>query len=53
MTGKSKVKINSEDFPVNPGSEFKLSDRPTDVTPISTDSRCKSCPGDSMQTSSE
>ena len=37
MTGKSKIKISSEDFRVNPGSEFKLSDRPTDVKPI-----CKS-----------
>jgi PPK2 family polyphosphate:nucleotide phosphotransferase len=37
MTGKSKIKIRSEDFRVNPGSEFKLSDRPTDVKPI-----CKS-----------
>jgi PPK2 family polyphosphate:nucleotide phosphotransferase len=37
MTGKWKIKINSEDFRVNPGSEFKLSDRPTDVKPI-----CKS-----------
>lgn len=37
MTGRSKIKISSEDFRVNPGSEFKLSDRPTDVKPI-----CKS-----------
>jgi PPK2 family polyphosphate:nucleotide phosphotransferase len=37
MTGKSKITISSEDFRVNPGSEFKLSDRPTDVKPI-----CKS-----------
>ena len=37
MTGKSKIKIRSEDFRVNPCSEFKLSDRPTDVKPI-----CKS-----------
>ena len=37
MTGKSKINISSEDFRVNPGSEFKLSDRPTDVKPI-----CKS-----------
>ena len=37
MAGKSKITINSEDFRVNPGSEFKLSDRPTDVKPI-----CKS-----------
>ena len=37
MTGKSKIKISSEDFRVNPGLKFKLSDRPTDVKPI-----CKS-----------
>jgi hypothetical protein len=24
MTGKSKITISSEDFRVNPGSEFKL-----------------------------
>jgi hypothetical protein len=37
MTGRSKIKISSEDFRVNPGSEFKLSDRRTDIKPI-----CKS-----------
>ena len=37
MTGRSKIKISSEDFRVNPGSEFKLNDRRTDIKPI-----CKS-----------
>ena len=34
MSGRSKIKIGSEDFRVNPGLEFKLSDRPTDIKPI-------------------
>jgi PPK2 family polyphosphate:nucleotide phosphotransferase len=37
MSGRSKIKISSEDFRVNPGLEFKLSDRPSDVKPF-----CKS-----------
>ena len=37
MTGRSKIKISSEDFRVKPGSELKPSDRPTDVKSI-----CKS-----------
>jgi PPK2 family polyphosphate:nucleotide phosphotransferase len=37
MSGRSKIKISSEDFRVNPGLQFKLSDRPTDIEPI-----CKS-----------
>jgi len=34
---RRNVKIQSEDFRVHPGTEFKLDDRPTDIKPF-----CKS-----------